>query len=216
MSNSNPSRQPPSFLRRIPLAFGAFFSTLGNADFAASVLDLRRDGARPGPDVQPVQRATAPTPTAVAPTAAAAAPIAPQPAVRPAAPVLRQAPTDAALQLLALLQRDARLIDFTEENLADYADADIGAAARLVHEGCRKVLREHFTIAPVRPEEEESRITLNEGFDASAIRLTGNVVGKAPFKGTIRHRGWRVNEVRLPKLSEGHDASICAQAEVEL
>jgi hypothetical protein len=136
--------------------------------------------------------------------------------VRPAAPVLRQAPTDAALQLLALLQRDARLIDFTEENLADYADADIGAAARLVHEGCRKVLREHFTIAPVRPEEEESRITLNEGFDASAIRLTGNVVGKAPFKGTIRHRGWRVNEVRLPKLSEGHDASICAQAEVEL
>ena len=120
------------------------------------------------------------------------------------------------MQLLALFQRDARLIDFTEENLADYADADIGAAARLVHEGCRKVLREHFTIAPVRPEEEESRITLNEGFDASAIRLTGNVVGKAPFKGTLRHRGWRVNEVRLPKLSEGHDASICAQAEVEL
>jgi hypothetical protein len=207
MSNSNPSRQPPSFLRRIPLAFGAFFSTLGNADFAASVLDLRRDGARP---------AAQPAPTApiapIAPTPAAAAPA----PLRPSAPPLRQAPTDAALQLLGLLQRDARLIDFTEENLADYADADIGAAARLVHEGCRKVLREHFTISPVRPEEEESRITLNEGFDASAIRLTGNVVGKAPFKGTIRHRGWRVNEVRLPKLSEGHDASICAQAEVEL
>ena len=204
MSNSNPSRQPPSFLRRIPLAFGAFFSTLGNADFAVGVLDLRRDGARP--DAQPVQA------SAAAPQAA------PQPAVRPTAPapVLRQAPTDAALQLLALLQRDARLIDFTEENLADYADADIGAAARLVHEGCRKVLREHFTIAPVRAEDEESRITLNEGFDASAIRLTGNVVGKAPFKGTLRHRGWRVNAVRLPKLSEGHDASICAQAEVEL
>jgi hypothetical protein len=197
MSNSNPSRQPPSFLRRIPLAFGAFFSTLGNADFAASVLDLRRDGA-----------------TVDAPPAPAARP-APVQAVPPA-PTLRQAPTDAALQLLGLFQRDARLIDFTEENLADYADADIGAAARLVHEGCRKVLREHFTITPVRPEEEETRITLNEGFDASAIRLTGNVVGKAPFKGTIRHRGWRVNEVRLPTLSAGHDASICAQAEVEL
>jgi hypothetical protein len=193
MSNSKPSRQPPSFLRRIPLAFGAFFSTLGNADFAASVLDLRQGGAPI--DVPPVQAA----PVQAAP-----------------APALRQAPTDAALQLLGLFQRDARLIDFTEENLADYADADIGAAARLVHEGCRKVLREHFTIAPVRPEEEETRITLNEGFDASAIRLTGNVVGKAPFKGTIRHRGWRINEVRLPKLSEGHDARICAQAEVEL
>lgn len=190
MSNSNPSRQPPSFLRRIPLAFGAFFSTLGNADFAVSVLDLRQGG--PVVDAQPVPAAAAPAPT------------------------LRQAPTDAALQLLGLFQRDARLIDFTEENLADYADADIGAAARLVHEGCRKVLREHFTIAPVRPEEEESRITLNDGFDASAIRLTGNVIGKAPFKGTLRHRGWRINEVRLPTLSEGHDASICAQAEVEL
>jgi hypothetical protein len=206
MSNSNPSHQPPSFLRRIPLAFGAFFSTLGNADFAASVLDLRRDGpavdAQPIPVPVPVPAAPAPTPTP-APTT-------------PPAPTFRQAPTDAALQLLGLFQRDARLIDFTEENLADYADADIGAAARLVHEGCRKVLREHFTLAPVRPEEEESRITLNDGFDASAIRLTGNVVGKAPFKGTLRHRGWRINEVRLPKLSEGHDASICAQAEVEL
>ncbi len=217
MSNSNPSRQPPSFLRRIPLAFGAFFSTLGNADFAAGVLDLRRDGARP--DAQPVQAAAAPQPDApqpAAPQPAAPQPATPTPPQRSAAPALRQAPTDAALQLLALLQRDARLIDFTEENLADYADADIGAAARLVHEGCRKVLREHFTIAPVRAEEEESRITLVEGFDASAIRLTGNVVGKAPFKGTLRHRGWRVNDVRLPKLSEGHDASICAQAEVEL
>jgi hypothetical protein len=210
MSNSNPSRQPPSFLRRIPLAFGAFFSTLGNADFAASVLDLRRDGA--AVDAQPVQSA----PVQSAPVQSAPVQAAPVQAAPAPAPTFRQAPTDAALQLLALFQRDARLIDFTEENLADYADADIGAAARLVHEGCRKVLREHFTIAPVRPEEEESRITLNDGFDASAIRLTGNVVGKAPFKGTLRHRGWRVDEVRLPTLSEGHDASICAQAEVEL
>jgi hypothetical protein len=200
-------------LRRIPLAFGAFFSTLADADFAARLQDLRRDGAPASVDPSsPTQAAAEPV---VQPAVQCAVqPI--EPAQPPARPALRQAPTDAALQLLGLLQRDARLIDFTEENLADYADADIGAAARLVHEGCRKVLREHFTIAPVRPEQEESRITLQEGFDAGAIRLTGNVVGKAPFKGTIRHRGWRVSEVRLPKLSEGHDASICAQAEVEL
>jgi hypothetical protein len=219
MSNSNPPGQTPSFLRRIPLAFGAFFSTLADADFAARVLDLRRDGAAvAAKPSQPIQSTQPASPVEVAPDAvqsAAPQPEASQSAV-PAMSALRHAPTDAALQLLALLQRDARLIDFTEENLADYADADIGAAARLVHEGCRKVLREHFTIAPVRPEEEESRITLHEGFDAGAIRLTGNVVGKAPFKGTIRHRGWRVSEVRLPKLSDGHDASICAQAEVEL
>ena len=138
--------------------------------------------------------------------------------VAPVAPVapLRQATPDAALQLLALFQRDARLIDFTEEDLASYADADIGAAARIVHEGCRKVLREHFTIAPVRAEAEGSRISLDAGFDAGAIRLTGNVVGSAPFKGSISHRGWRATEVRLPKLSSGHDATVLAQAEVEL
>ncbi|MEO8599468.1 MAG: DUF2760 domain-containing protein [bacterium] len=199
MSNTNTSPQQnptPSFFRRIPLAFGAFFSILSDAKFAARVQDLHQNGGQP----------LAPNPTS--------APVreAPKAAPRP----MRESPTDAALQLLGLLQRDARLIDFTEENLTDYSDADIGAAARVVHEGCRKVLREHFTIEPVRPEAEGSRVSLNEGFDARAIRLTGNVVGKPPFHGSISHRGWRATDVRLPKLAESHDAGICAQAEVEL
>ena len=139
------------------------------------------------------------------------------PAPAPAAPTpLRQASPDAALQLLALLQREARLIDFTQENLSSYSDAEIGGAARLVHEGCAKVLREHFTLAPVRPEAEGSRITLNDGFDARAIRLTGNVVGQPPFQGVLSHRGWRAAEVRLPKLADSHDSAVLAQAEVEL
>lgn len=78
------------------------------------------------------------------------------------------------------------------------------------------MLREHFTIAPVRAEPEGSRITLNTGFDARAVRLTGNVLGQAPFQGSLSHRGWRATEVRLPKLTPGHDASVLAQAEVEL
>jgi hypothetical protein len=139
------------------------------------------------------------------------------PAPTPPAPApLTQASPDAALQLLGLLQRDARLIDFTQENLTSYSDADIGAAARVVHEGCCKVLREHFTIAPVRQEAEGSRITLLEGFDARAVRLTGNVVGNAPFKGSVSHRGWRALDVRLPKLVASHDATVLAQAEVQL
>ena len=97
-----------------------------------------------------------------------------------------------------------------------YADADVGAAARVVHEGCRKVLRDNFTISPVRTEVEGSRITLAEGFDAAAIRITGNVVGQPPFKGSITHRGWRVDETRLPKLASGHELRIVAPAEVEL
>ncbi len=185
----------PSFGSRISLAFGAFFKTLGDAEFAARVRD---DSV--GPAAAP---AAAPAPAPVAAAAPAAAP-------------LREATPDAALQLLSLFQREARLIDFTQENLSGYSDADIGAAARVVHEGCSRVLREHFTIDAVRSEAEGSRVTLPEGFDASAVRLTGNVVGKAPFTGTLSHRGWRASSVRLPKLAEAHDAKVLAPAEVEL
>jgi hypothetical protein len=85
-----------------------------------------------------------------------------------------------------------------------------------VHEGCRKALRQHFAIEAVRSEPEGTRVTLAEGFDASAVRLTGNVVGRAPFAGSLTHRGWRVTETRLPKVAAGHDLSILSPAEVEL
>ena len=188
-----------SFLGRISLAVGTFFSILGDGEFAARVQRLR-SGA----------------PVTTASTAAPVATPAPAPAPQPAVPALKQASPDAALQLLGLLQRDARFIDFVEEDVAGYSDADIGAAARVVHGGCRTVLREHFTIRPVREEAEGSRVTLPEGFDATAVRLTGNVVGKAPFTGSLSHRGWRVQDVRLPKLAASHDTSIIAAAEVEL
>jgi hypothetical protein len=190
-----------SFLGRISLAVGTFFSILGDGEFAARVQRLR-SGA-------PATAAPVATP---APVAAPA----PTPAPQPAAPTLKQASPDAALQLLGLLQRDARFIDFVEEDVAGYSDADIGAAARVVHGGCRTVLREHFTIRPVREEAEGSRVTLPEGFDATAVRLTGNVVGKAPFTGSLSHRGWRVEDVLLPKLASSHDESVIAAAEVEL
>jgi hypothetical protein len=130
--------------------------------------------------------------------------------------VIKEATPDAALQLLGLLQKEARFVDFTQENMSQYSDEEIGAVARVVHEGCRKVLRQHFELVPVRNEEEGKRITLQKGFDASSVRLTGNIVGNAPFTGTLVHRGWQANEVNLPKLTEGHDATIIAAAEVEL
>ncbi len=130
--------------------------------------------------------------------------------------VLKEATPEAALQLLTLLQQDARFIDFIQEDLSGYSDADIGAAARVVHEGSKKTLDTYFTFEAIRSEEEETAVTLPQGFNASEIRLTGNVVGQAPFKGTLIHKGWRVSEVKLPKLAAGHDASIVAPAEVEL
>jgi len=130
--------------------------------------------------------------------------------------VLKEATPDAALQLLGLLQKEARFIDFIKEDIAAFSDADIGVAARVVHEGCNKAINEHFTLATVRNEPEGSKITLPQGFDAAAVRLTGNIIGAAPFTGTLVHKGWQVTGIRLPKLTAGHNAAIVAPAEVEL
>ena len=100
-----------------------------------------------------------------------------------------------------LLQQEGRLIDFLEEDVSAFSDAEIGAAARVVHEGCRKAVRDHFSIVPLRSESEGARVTLQEGFDPSAVRLTGNVVGKAPFTGSLVHRGWRAADVKLPRVA---------------
>lgn len=135
---------------------------------------------------------------------------------KPKSIILKESTPEAALQLLTLLQQDARFIDFIQEDLTGYSDADIGAAARVVHEGSKKTLNTYFTLEAIRSEDEETRISIPEGFNASEIRLTGNVVGDAPFNGTLIHKGWKVSEVKLPKLAAGHDASIVAPAEVEL
>jgi hypothetical protein len=197
-----PSSNAPSFLRRIPLAISTFFNILFNGDYAARVIMLRQPMA---PTVAPMAAA------APAPAPAMQEPLKPTPP-----PPMTHAPATAALQLLSLFQREARLIDFTQEDLSVYADADIGAAARVVHAGCRKVLQDHFSIGPIRTEAEGSRLTLAAGFDAAAIRLTGNVTGSAPFHGSLSHAGWRASEVRLPKLAASHDSTILAPAEVEL
>ncbi len=130
--------------------------------------------------------------------------------------ILKEATPDAALQLLSLLQKEARFIDFIKEDVTSYSDADIGIAARVVHEGCNKAINEHFTLAAIRNEQEGSKISLPQGFDAGAVRLTGNITGAAPFTGTLIHKGWQVTNIRLPKLTQGHDAAILAAAEVEL
>jgi len=168
------------------------------------------------PATLPAEKPIAPTPMPPAPKAAIPE-TKPEPLrVKPETVVIKEYTPDAALQLLGLLQKEARFIDFAQEDVSQYSDADIGAAARVVHEGCRKVLRQHFVLDPVRTEPEGKRITLPKGFDAGSIRITGNIVGTAPFTGTLVHRGWKATEIKLPKITEGHDVKIVAPAEVEL
>jgi Domain of unknown function (DUF2760) len=123
---------------------------------------------------------------------------------------------DGALALLALLQREGRLVDFLREPLDGFSDADIGAAARDVHRGCHKVLEQHLSLEPVMPGAEEAKVSVPKGFDPAEIRLIGEAKGEPPYRGTLRHHGWRVVDAKLPTLADGIDRSIIAPAEVEL
>ncbi len=119
-----------------------------------------------------------------------------------------------ALQMLALLQRDGRLIDFLQEDVAPYPDAQLGAAVRSIHTACREVLARYLKLEPVIDSEEDQPVTVPAGFDPAAIKLVGNVSGKPPLRGLLRHRGWRVAEVKLPPPPTG--SAIVAPAEVEI
>jgi hypothetical protein len=120
------------------------------------------------------------------------------------------------LFVLGLLQREGRLIDFLQEDIGGFSDAEVGAAARVVHEGCRKVLREYLPVAPVVPQNEGDVVKVPEGFDANRYRLTGNVTGQAPYSGSLKHHGWVASEVKLPALPTSLDMKVLAPAEVEL
>jgi hypothetical protein len=108
------------------------------------------------------------------------------------------------------------LVDFLQQDVAGFSDEEIGAAARVVHQGCRKVLEQYFRLEPAAPQAEGSPFTVPAGFDARRIRLTGKVAGKPPFHGTLRHHGWVASDIRLPVLSEAMDPRVVAPAEVEL
>jgi hypothetical protein len=128
----------------------------------------------------------------------------------------KAAQREGALALLGLLQREGRLVDFLREPLDTFADADIGAAARDVHRGCKKVLDQIFKLEPVMPGKEDEKVAVPKGFDPSEVRLIGEAKGEPPFRGTLRHHGWRAVDATLPQLAEGVDRSVVAPAEVEV
>jgi hypothetical protein len=135
----------------------------------------------------------------------------PAPSTPESAPVTN---SNEALQLLSLLQREGRFVDFVEQEITTFGDADIGAAARLVHEGCRRALHAHGRIVSVRSEAEGAPLTLERAMPD--VKLVGNVAGSAPYRGVLRHRGWRVEELTLPRSIGAYDPKLVAPAELEL
>jgi hypothetical protein len=117
---------------------------------------------------------------------------------------------------LALLQEKGRLVDFLMEDLTTYDDAQVGAAARVIHQGCKEVLREHFKITPVSAAEEGSQVTVPAGYAADEYRLIGKISGDPPFSGKLIHKGWRTDYVKLPRITKSSRLPAIAPAEVEL
>src|SRR5580692_11525003 len=174
------------FWERVTFAFRCFFSILFHADIPDDIAQKQGKLAGPVPQLAGVE-------------------------VEPAL-----AAFDRAVQILALLQRDGRLIDFLAENISDYPDAQLGAAVRTIHETCRQVLDHYLKLEPILNSEEGQPVTVQAGFNPVAIKLIGNVAGEPPVRGMLRHKGWRVKEVNLPPLPQAAGRMVVAPAEVAL
>ncbi|MCG5053105.1 MAG: DUF2760 domain-containing protein [Myxococcales bacterium] len=193
-------------MNRISLAFACFFSLLFRGRLPEGPMRQKLaappEPPRPAPEASPVAEVVVAAP-------------APERAAASSADKGRYR-NEGALALLALLQREGRLVDFLREGLDGYSDQDIGAAVRDVHRGCRKVVEDHVKLEPVLPGEEESPVLVPPGFDPGEVRLLGETRGAPPFRGTLVHHGWRAVEVRFPQLNDGVDRRVLAPAEVKL
>jgi hypothetical protein len=181
-------------LRRIIYAFQAFFAILFAGKLPAAI--SRAYG--------PAQKAAKPVPQPKA---------APQPK-----PVPQLKPSDGAIQMLSILQRDSRLIDFLMEDIAPYSDDQVGAAVRNIHDQCRETLERYITLAPVIDGVEGTFTKLDAKVDTGdTVKLLGNVPasGKAPG-GILRHKGWRADRIDLPQLAVSQSSSVIAPAEIEV
>ena len=134
-----------------------------------------------------------------------------------AAPLANQADSE-VVNFVAILQERGRFVDFLMDDIKGYSDAQVGAAGRVLHEGCKAVLLEHFGIRPMREEGEGSKVTVPTGYAPDDYRLVGKISGEAPFTGTLIHHGWRVEWVKLPRLlrASADRLPAIAPAEVEL
>jgi hypothetical protein len=190
-----------SFFARLALAFVCFWRVLLSQPFALAVLPVRQaeQAGRLGPG------------GAITPL-----PAPPPPPLPPPPPPPPEKEHASGLQVLAMLQREGRLVDFLQEDVASFSDMEIGAAARVVHEGCRKVLRQYLELESVLPQREGDAVNVPSGFDAQRIRLTGNLAGQPPYNGSLKHHGWVVTAIKFPSLSPSLDPRVLAPAEVEL
>jgi uncharacterized protein DUF2760 len=135
--------------------------------------------------------------------------------IQPPPPTAQQAEAE-IVTFFGLLQEKGRLVDFLMEDITPYEDSEIGAAARVIHQGCRQVLQEYFKISPISEAAEGAQVTVPAGYSADQFRLVGKLSGEPPFTGTLLHKGWKTEFVKLPRIVNTDRLPSIAPAEVEL
>jgi len=108
--------------------------------------------------------------------------------------------TGEAVQLLCLLQQKGRLVDFLMDDISGANAEDLSAAARVVHQGCREVFKDYCAFAPVRTEKEDSLVRIAADADMNEYKLLGDADGKPPYQGKLRHAGWKLTKLSLPRI----------------
>lgn len=148
----------------------------------------------------------------------AAPPPSPPPPVAavPPPPAAPAKPSGEPLRLLALLQSEARLLDFLMEDFGGASDAQVGAGVKEIHKKAAAALKKYLVVEPVLAGADGERVTVQRGFDPSAVRVVGNVTGEPPYTGELQHPGWRVKEIKLPTTAEGQDPFVVQPAEVQV
>ena len=124
--------------------------------------------------------------------------------------------TESAKQLLSILQKRGRLLDFLAQNLDHYDNEQVATVARVVHDQCKKALDSYCTLMPIYDDKENHEITLEENYDKYSVELTGNVAQSKHFKGRLIHQGWKVKKMHLPNVAEEANLDILQPAEVEV
>jgi hypothetical protein len=167
---------------------------------ALLILALSLIGGRSNAPTQPAQTAT----PALTPVP-----------IPPPVPATKQAEAE-VVAFFGLLQEKGRLVDFLMEDITSYEDSEVGAAARVIHQGCRQVLQEYFHIAAISDAAEGTQVTVPASYSADEYRLVGKLSGEPPFTGTLLHKGWKTEFVKLPRIVNTQRLPSIAPAEVEL
>src|SRR5262249_19634591 len=139
-----------------------------------------------------------------------------QPLLAPPDPTVKPKRSGEPLRLLTILQREGRLLDFLLEDVSAASNEDLGAGVREIHSKSQAALKEHLVRARGGPQRGGERAEVRAGFARSATRLPGNVHGAPPFRGPVKHRGWRVKDYKLAAPPEGQDELVVFPAEVEI